>query len=286
MDPAQIVKLILVLGVVLIVVAIGVRARPGDTLLLIRQRALGIRAMTAMFVLVPAFVLLLTWAVPLERAVRVALLALAVSPMPPIISKKELEAGADADYAIGLQVLGTVFSILVVPVMLVIAQPIFGVTGSFDPFAMSKILVVSVGLPVTTGMAIGHYLPQWRSRIALWAGRAGNVALLIGAAIVLWRTWPDMLALVGGGVLWVTALTIAFALAVGHWLGGPDEGNRGALAVASAARHPAVAISLSTAVFPEESAAIVAAVELFLISNILITIPYMRWRKRVTGAMP
>ena len=281
MDGGLFIRFLAGLGVSLVVIAIGVSARPGDTLLLIRRPRLGIRAMLAMFVLVPAFVLLLTSMFPLDRPLRAALLALAVSPMPPIILQQEIEAGGDADYSVGLQILGTGFSILVVPVMLVVVEAVFGVTGSFDPLAMSRILLVSVAVPLAVGLLLGRLLPGWRRQIALWAGRMGNAALLIAAITVLFVIWPDMLRLIGGGVLWVTSLTIAFALCVGHWLGGPDEGNRGALAVACAARHPAVAIALSTAVFPAYGAPIVAVVELFLIANIIITIPYMRWRRRV-----
>jgi hypothetical protein len=55
--------------------------------------------------------------------------------------------------------------------------------------------------------------------------------------------------------------------------------------VACAARHPAVAIALSTAIFPAYSTPIVAVVELFLLANIIITLPYMRWRRRVMAAL-
>jgi BASS family bile acid:Na+ symporter len=285
MDAGLFIRLLVGLGVALVVIAIGVSARPGDTLLLIRKPRLGMRAMLAMFILVPAFVLLLTAMFPLGLPLRAALLALAVSPMPPIILQQEIEAGGDADYSVGLQILGTGFSILVVPVMLIVIEAVFGVTGDFDPFAMSKILLVSVALPLGVGMLLGRLLPGWRRLMSLWAGRIGNAALLIAAIAVLYIIWPDMLRLIGGGVLLLTSLIIAFALAVGHWLGGPDEGNRGALAVACAARHPAIAIALSTAVFPAYTAPIVAVVELFLIANIIITIPYMRWRRRVMAAL-
>lgn len=281
MDAALAIRFLVGLGVALVVIAIGVSARPGDTLLLLRKPQLGIRAMLAMFVLVPAFVLLLTSMFPLDRPLRAALLALAVSPMPPIILQQEIEAGGEADYSIGLQILGTGFSILVVPVMAVIVEAVFGMAGNFDPFALSRILLTTVALPLGAAFLLGRLLPGWRAAIAHWAGRIGNGALLIAAIAVLFVIWPDILRLIGGGVLWVTALTIGFALLAGHMLGGPDPGNRGALAVACAARHPAVAIALSTGVFPDDSAAIVAIVELFLIANVIITIPYMRWRSRV-----
>ena len=138
MDPATIVRLILVTGIVGIVISIGARSRPEDTLSLVRNPALGVRAMLSMFVLVLLFVLWITWAVHLDTPVRAALLALAVSPMPPIIANKERKVGGAGNYSTGLQVLGTAFSIVAVPFMLMLVGLVFGVTGSFDPFAMSN----------------------------------------------------------------------------------------------------------------------------------------------------
>jgi BASS family bile acid:Na+ symporter len=283
MDPATIVKPILVTGIIGIVVSIGARSRPEDTLSLVRKPMLGVRAMVSMFVLVPLFVLWITWAVDLDQPVRAAMLALAVSPMPPIIANKEKKVGGDGDYSTGLQVLGTIVSIVAVPFMLMLAAVVFGVSGSFDPFAMSKLLIVTVAAPLAIGMALGRYFTAQKAAIAYWSGRIGTIALAVGVVPLLWATSGAMIALVGNGVLLVIMAITGFALAVGHWLGGPDAGNRGALAVASAARHPGVAIALSTGVFPDASAEITAAVLLFLLANLLLTIPYVRWRQKVAG---
>lgn len=283
MDPALIVKLILVTGIVGIVISIGVRSRPEDTLTLVRNPALGARAMLAMFVLVPAFVILITWAVQLDTPVRAALLALAVSPMPPIITKKEDKVGGDADYGIGLQVLGTIFSIIAVPFMLIIVAAVFGITGSFDPFGMSKLLIITVAAPLAIGMFLGRTFTRHRDAVALWSGRIGTIALLVGAVPLLLATWPSMAALIGSGVLLVIMAITAFALLVGHLLGGPDAGNRGALAVASAARHPGVAIALAVGIFPAARDEITGTVLLFLLANLLLTIPYVKWRQKVAG---
>jgi hypothetical protein len=64
--PQTIFKLVLLLGVVLMVASIGIRARLEQPLLLLKRPALALRAMVAMYVAVPAFVLLLVWLVPLR----------------------------------------------------------------------------------------------------------------------------------------------------------------------------------------------------------------------------
>jgi predicted Na+-dependent transporter len=68
------VKLVLVIGIVLIVVAIGLRARIENPLLLVRRPTLALRAMIAMFVLLPLFALMVTRLLPLQQGVGAALL--------------------------------------------------------------------------------------------------------------------------------------------------------------------------------------------------------------------
>lgn len=283
MNPALL-KLILIGGIVLIVVSIGLRARARDALLLVHNPELGARAMIAMFVLVPMFVLIMTMALPFDRPVRAALLALAIAPMPPLLPNKEHKVGGGADYAIGLQVLATVVSMLLMPLMMWLIGKLYGDVLTFNPVKIGMTLLMTVGAPLAIGMTIGHFLPAHRDRLAGVAGKLGMAALAIGAVIVIYAAWSIMGALIGGGVLWAAAAMIIVGLAVGHWLGGPSEGNRGALAVACAARHPGVAIALAATAFPMDSKPIIGAVLLYLVANTVLTIPYVKWRKRATAS--
>jgi BASS family bile acid:Na+ symporter len=75
-------------------------------------------------------------------------------------------------------------------------------------------------------------------------------------------------------------LFIGIGLAAGHLLGGPDDGNRTALALATATRHPGVAIAVVHAVAPAEKD-VAAVVFLYLLVGVAASIPYMKWRQRV-----
>ncbi len=283
MDPATIVKLLIVGGIVLNVVSIGVRARPGDALYLIRHPQLAGRAMLAMFVLVPAFALFIAYAFGLSRPVAAVLLALSVAPMPPLLSNKEVKAGGDNEYAIGLQVLATVVSLAAVPLMLLIAGWISGVSLSTDITPAAKILFITVAAPMAAGMALGQFFPALRDPVATWASRIGWVGLGLGAVALVAARWSDIIGRLGGGTLFFTVLIIGFALFVGHRLGGPDEGNRSALAITCAARHPGVAISVASSLFPEDAAAILGMAGLFWLTSFAMAIPYLKWRKQSVG---
>ena len=280
MSAADIVKLILTVGIVLTVISVGLRARPADTLLLLRNPGLGLRAMVSMFVLMPMFVIGLTWALPvLGQAPRAALIALSISPMPPILPRRQTQLGADGDYAVGLQVLASVFSIIVAPLFIWLAGRLYDVATIFDAGAMLRVLAITIGAPLAAGILISRVWP----RAAVFSARLGRAALLLlvaGGAVALYAEAPGMVAQSGNGVLLVTATIVLLGLLVGHLLGGPDPGNRGALALATSARHPGLAIALSTAVFPHDKEAIVAVVLLFLLTNVVLTMPYILWRKR------
>ena len=226
MNPATILKLVLLLGVVLLVVAIGVRARLEQPLLLLRRPALALRAMVAMYVALPAFVLVLVWLVPLQAGVGAVLLGCAVSPVLPPWAKKGAAVGGQSDYVIGLQVLSSGVALLVVPLMIWIAYRIFGVATALDPLAVEVVLLVTVAAPLAV---------------------------------------------------------VAFGLLVGHLLGGPDPGNRRALASATVLRHPAIALLLASGAFPEHEATVIGTVLLYLLAALLLAVPYERWRKSVTS---
>jgi BASS family bile acid:Na+ symporter len=281
MDPATIVKLLIIGGIVLNVISIGVRAQPRDALYMLHHPDQAGRALLAMFVLVPAFVLLLAYVLELSRPVAALLLALSVAPMPPLLSKKEVEAGGGNDYAIGLQVLATLVSLIAVPLMLFIASRVFGRSLVLDIGSVAKVLAITVAAPLAIGMALGTMFPAARAPVGTWASRIGWIALGIGALVLVAARWPDIVGQLGGGTLLLTVVVVGFALFAGHRLGGPDSGNRRALAITCAARHPGVGITIAAGLFPAESAAIQGVAALFWLTSFGMAIPYLKWgRKR------
>jgi bile acid:Na+ symporter, BASS family len=280
LDAIALVKLVLMTGIVLTVLSIGLCARPADTLLLLRNPKLGVRAMVSMFVLTPLFVIGLAGAVQLGPADRAALFALSVSPMPPILPRRQAIVGGEGNYIIGLSVLAALVSIVITPIVVWLVGRLFGVTTVFDPVALLRVLAITVAAPLAAGILIAHFWPR-AVALSTLIGRIALVLLLASAVIVLVKEAPEMAERVGNGILLVTIAIVLFGLLVGHLLGGPDSGNRGALALATSARHPGVAISLATATFPLDQKAIVATILLFVLVNVALTLPYVLWRRRL-----
>jgi BASS family bile acid:Na+ symporter len=88
-----------------------------------------------------------------------------------------------------------------------------------------------------------------------------------------------MRVLLGNGTALAMAAVAGAGLLAGHLLGGPGLEDRAALAIASATRHPGLALLIGKTAFPTQSLA--PAVLLFLLVGLLAAIPYQIWiRKR------
>jgi BASS family bile acid:Na+ symporter len=280
----MILQLVLLLGIVLLVVAIGIRARLVHPQLLLRNPQLALRAVVAMYVVLPAFVLALVWLLPLQTGVGAVLLGFAVSPVLPPWASKGAAAGGNIDYVIRLELLSTVVALLVAPLMAWLAGRIFGMAIPFDPVAMAMVLLVTVVAPLAIGMGINRFQPGPAPRLADLADRAGGLLLLLGVVVLLIVEGRAIIGAFGQFTLVAVLAVIAFGLLAGHLLGGPDPGNRGALASATVLRHPAVALLLASAAFPEHEATVTGAVLLYLLTALLLAIPYERWRKSVAAS--
>ena len=106
----------------------------------------------------------------------------------------------------------------------------------------------------------------------------GVVVLLIAAAPAMWR-------LIGGGTLVAMVLFLAIGFVVGHVMGGPDPDHSIVLAISTACRHPAIALSIVSANFPDEQFG--AAILLYLLLGFVVGVPYTMWNKRhMTAHVP
>jgi BASS family bile acid:Na+ symporter len=232
-----------------------------------------------MNVVMPLVAALLVVAFDLPLAVKIALVALALSPVPPILPKKELKAGGDATYAIGLLVAIAVFAIVTVPVGVSWFSSAFDRSGEIAPLAVAKIVFASVLAPLAVGIAFRQWAPAEAGKIARPIAMLGNVLLVFSAVPLAIAFWPQISALIGDGTALILAAMATIGLVAGHWLGGPEPDNRTVLALSTTSRHPAVALAVAVAGGVESKDGL-AAILLYLIVAILICIPYVAWRRR------
>jgi BASS family bile acid:Na+ symporter len=286
-DAAQIVKLVITASVLLLVFALGARATFSDATSQFRalfeppHRLL--RALVAMYVIVPAVAVFMGLVFDLGKPMRVGLLAMAIAPIPPILPGKQLKVGGSREHVFGLLVAVSLSAIVLIPAMVGLLGRIFGRETSFGPSQVATLIGVSILLPLAAGIALRWMAPGWAERIAPWASRLGTILLVAGVVALLVKVGPMMLSLLDGALLAVIALA-AIGIAAGHWLGGPDPADRAILAVAACMRHPGIALAVAAANVPEEPR-VIAAVLLYLLIGLLLTSLYAAVvRRRVHAA--
>jgi BASS family bile acid:Na+ symporter len=245
MTAAQIVSLGIQGSMALMVFCIGLHARLEDVAELLRRPGLVVRSLLAMNVIMPAVAVLIALAFDLDRPLKVALIALSVSPVPPILPGTQLKAGGRESYVVGLLVLASLVSIAFVPAAAAVIGRIFGEQVHTAPGAIAGVVVTSVLAPLAAGIVLRRLAPSFAARMAHPLSMIATVILGVAFLPVLLRIWPAIVGSVGNFSLVTLIVFVVIGLGVGHVLGGPDTEDRTVLALATASRHPAVALAVA-----------------------------------------
>jgi len=120
--------------------------------------------------------------------------------------------------------------------------------------------------------------PALAARIAGPIERAQRWALPVAMALLLIAAAPAMWKLVGDWTLVAMVLFVVSMVAIGHVLGGPDRQCSAVLAFASSCRHPATALTIASANFPNADER--GAVALYGLVTVAIGALYSFWMRR------
>jgi len=279
LDLVTLIPLAVKVSVCLTVFALGLGASHQDLWYLFRRPAQLAKSLLAMNVVMPILAAALAAAFGLRPAVKIALVALAVSPVPPALPGKQLKAGGRVSYAIGLLTAAALLAIVFVPASVELLGRAFAKDVHVRPAAVARLVLISVLIPLAAGVALRAVAPALAGRIARPISLVSTSLLVVAALAVLAGSWRAELALVGHGTLAALAVFILVGLAVGHLLGGPDPDDRTVLALSTASRHPGIALAIAGAAFPGEKLAL-PAVLVYLIVGAIVSIPYVMWRRR------
>ena len=279
MSLQTLILFVLKASILLNVFAIGLKAGVHDATYMFRRPGKLAKALLAMNILMPLFAVAFVLAFHLKHAVEVALVALAVSPVPPILPRKLRKAGATESDTIGLLVAVGILAIVFVPAAMEILERVFHVPLRMTFASVAALVFFTIILPLALGIAVHTLAPVAADRLVNPIAKIASIALLLSAVVILFSGAPAIWELTGNGTLVAIAAFVLVGLLIGHFVGGPKPENRTGLALATASRHPGIAIALAVANFPEEKLAI-SAVLLYLLVNILVSIPYHIWTKR------
>jgi bile acid:Na+ symporter, BASS family len=279
MTLQQAVVLALQVSILATVFGFGLRTTVSDVMYLVRRPSLLGRSLVGMFVIMPIVAVALAVAFELRSSVEIVLVALAISPVPPLLPGREQKAGGHASYGLGLMMIAALLSIGIVPVLVDVVSRYFMKPLAIPFGAIAGIALKAAVLPLLAGMGGRALLPDAAARIAKPVDRIATVLLALGVLALLAGTLSTVFTLIGNFTIVAMAAFVAVGLAVGHALGGPRAEHRLVLALSTASRHPAIALAIAKANFPDEPH-LGATIILYLLVNLLIGIPYQIWQKR------
>ena len=280
MTLAELVVLALKVSIAVLVFSIGLETPAADLAYFVRRPGRLARSVLAMSVVMPIIAVLIVKGLDLRRPVVITLIALAMAPIPPILPRRLLKAGADHAYTLCLLFTAALLSIVLIPFESTILDAIFPAHIAVPPGPVAIIVLTTILLPILAGVIVRQLAPQMAARLASPLGIAANVLLMIGVVLVLVKIGPMAVAQLGQGTLLAIAAFVIVGLAVGHLLGPPTPDGRTVLALATASRHPGLAIAIARLNFPDEKT-VPATVLLYLLVGIVLTTPYLIWRRRV-----
>jgi len=282
MNMIEVILLVLKVSIMLSVFAIGLKATFAEATFLFRRPGHLLRAFLSMNVLMPLVALVLAAPFDLHPAVKIALVVISVSPTPPIFPKKAHKAGGKDEYDIGLLVEAAVLAVILIPITLEILEKITGIPLAMPALSVALLVLTTILAPLLVGMAVRKIAPAIADRAAKPIGVLASVLLILSALPVLIGMAPTVFSFIGDGrVISLAAFALA-GLIIGHLLGGPEPENRPVLALATSCRHPAVALAIAHANFPNQKLT-AAAVFLYVISSAILSALYLAGNKRRLG---
>ncbi|WP_066775457.1 hypothetical protein [Sphingomonas sp. CCH5-D11] len=279
MTLLQSLNLVLMISIVLSVFSLAMRARMHDLTYLLTHWRLGLGAILSMYVVVPAAAIAMCLIFTFRPPVEIALVGIAFSPMPPVLPGTQLKAGGRPSYVAGLIVLTTIAAVVAAPLGVAVAGGIFGLDVGVAPARVATLVGITVGFPLVAGLIVAWLAGSHSDRIAAGTGVLGHGLLAIAMLGILILLAPAIWAVIGDGTILALVALAAIGFGAGYLLGGPDVHDKAALSLASATRHPGVAIAIATANFPDEKLA-PAAIALGLVISTLLGMPYIKMLAR------
>ena len=194
MNVKQLALLAFQISLLSTVLVFGLKATLTDLRYLISRPGLLTRSLAAVFVVMPALAVALDRCFNFPPAVEIAIVALAISPLPPVLPAREAKAGAHQSYGLGLMVLLALLSIGIVPLVAEILGMLLGRRYDVAPGGIAVVILSTVLAPLAVGVVIHAVAPRVAERVVKPITLAAKVmipiaalALLIIAAPALWR---------------------------------------------------------------------------------------------------
>jgi bile acid:Na+ symporter, BASS family len=259
----------------------GLGARIGAKHLWRRPRELS-RALLAVLIVEPLWVLLLLQFWPVSPAVRAGLLIATISVgIGPVAAVKRMSGPTSrAGDALDLNLVVLLLSMVFVPIAFAALAALYrqNLQLGFGPVA--KVVLSRALVPLVIGLGVARIRPAFAAHAAPRMAKAVNIALAILVVVAVAASWRRLTTI--GGTAWLLAAVAACgAVLIGHFVGGPDPETREIVAVASVMRFPALSLTLAAAL-PEQGKRVIPVVIAYVLAAFVAMTLYGLWTRRRT----
>src|SRR5688572_22879344 len=178
MNALEIIKLVLKVSIFLTALGFGLQAVPRDVFYLFRNPGQLLRAFLAMNVIMPVFAIVVALNFDLSPLVKVTLIAISLSPLPPVFPKKTEKAVGSGSYTIGLMVAASLLSIVMIPVTLTLLEKLFDKPVEVSIQAIIIAVLTTIFAPLLLGIAIRYFAPALAEKASGWVARIAQILLI------------------------------------------------------------------------------------------------------------
>jgi BASS family bile acid:Na+ symporter len=155
-------------------------------------------------------------------AVKIGGVTLAVSPVPPVLPRKQGKAGGREAYAIGLLVAAGLLAIVFVPIAVELVGRGFGTAAHHISFlAVARLVLITVFGRLLAGIVFRSVAPALAERISQPMSLIAMLLLVSCAAAVLFSAWPALVSLIGNGTIVALAAFVIIGLSRATSSAGP-----------------------------------------------------------------
>jgi|SRR5215470_4432237 len=277
--PEWVVTVSAAITVLTVMFGLGLAISPADLHWIWRRPGPMLRGLLAVLVAVPVLALGITRFLELPRLAEIGIVLMAISPGAPVALLRSVAAGGHRAFASSLQIAAVMLAVVSMPLTIAALDQLYEGAASITPWEVARQVFLAQLAPLGLGFALRHASAPVAARLQPRLKRIGTVLLFVTVLIVLIDVWETTVT-AGFRVLTAIALITCAALAVGHFLGGPEPAMRTAVAITSAARNTGLA--LLVAALNAAPPAIDGTILAYLVVSALAIAPYSAWRRAST----
>lgn len=251
LDPKAIAESYTQITIFLLMLNVSLREGFQSLSVLWRRPPLLLKSLIAAFVFVPLVGIVILSIISIPTSARIALMGMAICPGAPLTYKKLTKMKGSASLAGSYQVIISLFAVLLVPAWVLILASIYPAQATVTALDVLKQVTTVQFIPIIIGLVFRKWLPGVADDLIDLVGKVSAFMFIGLVVILLIFALPLVLKL---GILTFVSviLLVGFAIAIGHFLGGPEPETRLTLGLANSTRNAGLALTLATLNFKDQ----------------------------------